>query len=72
MKTQIRRSVFETNSSSTHSISIVREQTNIHFPTTLEFNVGDATAVKISVNNQVIDFEPSTPHQYIKINIKTE
>ena len=39
---------------------------------TLEFNVGDATAVKISVNNQVIDFEPSTPHQYIKINIKTE
>ena len=28
---------------------------------TLEFNVGDATAVKISVNNQVIDFEPSTP-----------
>lgn len=39
---------------------------------TLEFNVGDATAVKISVNNQVIEFEPSTPHQYIKINIKTE
>ena len=41
MKTQIRRSVFETNSSSTHSISIVREPTNIHFPTTLEFNVGE-------------------------------
>lgn len=41
MKTQIRRSVFETNSSSTHSISIVREPTNIHFPTALEFNVGD-------------------------------
>lgn len=41
MKTQIRRSVFETNSSSTHSISIVREPINIHFPTTLEFNVGE-------------------------------
>lgn len=41
MKTQIRRSVFETNSSSTHSISIVKEPTNIHFPTTMEFNVGE-------------------------------
>lgn len=41
MKTQIRRSVFETNSSSTHSISIVKEPTNIHFPATMEFNVGE-------------------------------
>lgn len=39
---------------------------------TLDFNVGDANAVQISINNQVIEFEPSTPHQYIEINIKSE
>ena len=39
---------------------------------TLDFNVGDANAVQISINNQVIEFEPSTPHQYIQINIKSE
>lgn len=39
---------------------------------TLDFNVGDATAVKITVNDEVVEFEPTTPHQYIKINIKTE
>ena len=25
-----------------------------------------------SINNQVIEFEPSAPHQYIEINIKSE
>ncbi len=39
---------------------------------TLEFNVGDANAVKILINDQVVEFEPSTPHQYVKINIKSE
>lgn len=39
---------------------------------TLEFNIGDANAVKILINNQVVEFEPSTPHQYVKINIKFE
>ncbi|MDE5977157.1 MAG: DUF4115 domain-containing protein [Turicibacter sp.] len=38
----------------------------------LEFNVGDATALNIVINDQVVEFEPSTPHQYITINIKTE
>lgn len=41
MKTQVRRSVFETNSSSTHSISIVKESSNIHFPSVVEFNAGE-------------------------------
>lgn len=41
MKTQVRRSVFETNSSSTHSISIVKESTNTHFPSVVEFNSGE-------------------------------
>lgn len=39
---------------------------------TLDFNVGDATAIKITVNDEAVEFEPTTPHQYIKINIKTE
>ena len=41
MKTQVRRSVFETNSSSTHSISIVKESSNTHFPSVVEFNTGE-------------------------------
>ena len=39
---------------------------------TLELNVGDATAVRILVDNQPLEFQPSSPHQYIKINLKTE
>ena len=39
---------------------------------TLELNVGDATAVRVLVDNQPLEFQPSSPHQYIKINLKTE
>lgn len=39
---------------------------------TLELNVGDATAIRILVDGQLLEFQPSTPHQYIKINLKTE
>lgn len=41
MKVQVRRSVFETNSSSTHSISIIKESDIDEFPNTLVFGKGE-------------------------------
>lgn len=41
MKVQIRRSVFETNSSSTHSISIIKKSNLDEFPDTVVFDNGE-------------------------------
>ena len=41
MKIQIRRGVFETNSSSVHTITITKNQNNLKFPKKLIFDSGD-------------------------------
>ncbi len=41
MKVQVRRSVFETNSSSTHSISIIKKSNITEFPDTVVFGKGE-------------------------------
>lgn len=41
MKVQVRRSVFETNSSSTHSISIIKKSDIDEFPDTVVFGKGE-------------------------------
>ena len=38
---KVRRGVFETNSSSTHSICITKSDLNINFPESITFSVGD-------------------------------
>ena len=40
MKIQIRKSVFETNSSSTHAISIIKDSAVTEYPTSIEFGMG--------------------------------
>lgn len=41
MKVQIRQSVFETNSSSTHAISIIKKSNITEYPDTVRFDKGD-------------------------------
>ena len=41
MKVQIRKSVFETNSSSVHSIVIYKNASNIQTPSSLQFTLGE-------------------------------
>lgn len=41
MKVQIRKGVFETNSSSVHSIVIYKNATNLTIPSTLSFTLGE-------------------------------
>ena len=41
MRIQIRKSVFETNSSSVHTITMTKNPNNVKFPKTLTFDSGD-------------------------------